>query len=87
MRTLAPPPREKCRLGSGERELSPTSLPGLGCGLSGGAGTAGGRRGGGPLIRTTSSLSYLTSGVGPALKVEERQKGPQIEGRKVRASH
>lgn len=69
--------------------VHPKSLPGLGFVLSGGAEAEGGRRGGGgPLIWTVSSLSYLTSGVVPTLKVEERQcPPPQIEGRKVTASH
>lgn len=53
--------------------VHPKSLPGLGFVLSGAAEAEGGRRGGGPLIWTVSSLSYLTSGVDPTLKVEERQ--------------
>lgn len=64
-------------------QLSPQSRPGLGCELSGGAETEGGRRGGGPLIWTASSLSYLTSGVGPTLKVKGRQWAPRLRGEKL----
>lgn len=86
MRTLGP-----CVFGrrrsiiwvAGSRPVASKSLPGLGCGLSGGVETEGGRRGGGSLIWTASSLSYLTSGVGPTLKVERRQWASRLRGEKL----
>lgn len=74
---------KECHLGSGERNCLSRSLPGLGCGLSGGAETGGGRRGGGALIWTAASLSYLTSGVGPTLEAEGRQRVPRLSGEKL----
>lgn len=72
---------------AGSRTVASKSLPGLGCGLSGGVETEGGRREGGSLIWTASSLSYLTSRGGSDFKSRRKTMGLQIEGRKVRASH
>lgn len=71
----------------GSRIVPPKSLPGLGSVLSGGSEAVGGRRGGGPphLDRLESILSNERGG--PDFETRGKTMGPQIEERKVRASH